>query len=257
MARACRENPLNLIWIIPAQGETEYIITGPRMLILNISRVRLFFIFRRFYSMEQFKPSSAMHKKTAVLLECAVMVALSVALSFVKILQMPFGGSVTLLSMLPVCLVSIRHGLKWGFGASFVFSVLSLLFDLSILGWGLTPVILVGCFFLDYLIAYTVLGIAGIWRSRGFGGIMAGTALAVFLRFLSHFISGIVLWTNLEQFELFGRSWVNRPVLYSLIYNGMYMLPELVFTMIAAPFIYQRVEKYLRSRNVSAGSINI
>ena len=228
------------------------------MLIINISRVRLFYYISEVKTMNQNKPSAVLHKKTAVLLECAVMVALSVALSFVKILQMPFGGSVTLLSMLPVCLVSIRHGLKWGFGASFVFSILSLLLDLgSILAWGLTPVILVGCFILDYITAYTALGIAGIWRSRGFGGIMAGTALAVFLRFLSHFISGIVLWTNLEQFELFGRSWVNRPVLYSLIYNGMYMLPELLFTMIAAPFVYQRVEKFLRSRNVSAGSINI
>lgn len=200
--------------------------------------------------MNQNKKTAVLNKKTAILLECAVMVALSVALSFIKIFQMPFGGSVTLLSMLPVCLVSIRHGLKWGFGASFVFSIFSLMLSLGeVLSWGLTPVILVGCFFLDYIIAYTVLGIAGIWRNRGSVGILSGTALAVFLRFVSHFVSGIVLWTNLEQFELFGRSWVNRPVLYSLIYNGMYMLPELIFTMIAAPFIYQRIEKYLSGRN--------
>ncbi len=102
----------------------------------------------------------------------------------------------------------------------------------------------------DYLLAFTVLGIAGIFRKRGFVGMMLGTALALFLRFVCHFISGWALWTNLESFEFFGISFsAGQPVLYSLLYNGSYMFPEMIFTMIAAPAIYKGIEKFISSNN--------
>lgn len=60
--------------------------------------------------------------KVRILAECAMMLALSIALSFVVLYEMPWGGAVTLLSMLPVMLVSIRHGLKWGLTTSFLYA---------------------------------------------------------------------------------------------------------------------------------------
>ena len=173
--------------------------------------------------------------KVQKLTECAIMIALATVLSLLKIWEMPLGGSVTLLSMLPICFISIRHGLGWGLGSAFVYAVLQLLLSIGeIVSWGLTPVILVGCFFLDYLVPFTLIGLAGVFRKKGTAGMLFGIILALVLRFLSHFISGIVLWTNVEQFELFGRSWENRPYLYSALYNGLYMLPELVFTALGA-----------------------
>lgn len=171
----------------------------------------------------------------------AIMVALATALSLIKIIKMPLGGSVTLLSMLPVVMVSCMLGLKWGFGCAFVYSLMQLVLGIALdglLGWGLTPVMLIGTILFDYVVAFTVLGIAGIFRKKGTAGICIGIALGMFLRFVSHFISGYVIFKNLEQFEIFGSVFTNRPILYSICYNGLYMLPEIAITVVCAAFIF-------------------
>lgn len=163
----------------------------------------------------------------------AIMIALGTVLSMVKVWEMPFGGSITLLSMLPVVAVSVTYGIGWGLGAGFLSSLVQLALGLpKLMSWGLTPEIFVGAVFLDYIVAFTVIGLAGIFRKKGNAGICLGTALAVALRFVSHFLSGFILWTNLDKFIAFGKSWINHPVLYSLCYNGAYMLPELIITVL-------------------------
>lgn len=171
----------------------------------------------------------------------AIFIALATVLSLIKVVKMPLGGSVTLLSMLPIVMISIMLGLKWGLGSSFVYSLIQLILGITLdglLGWGLTPVMLIGTIFLDYIIAFSVLGIAGAFSKKGYAGICIGVALALLLRFVSHFISGFIIFTELEQFELFGNMFVNRPVLYSLSYNGFYMLPELIITVIGASVLF-------------------
>ena len=173
---------------------------------------------------------------------CAVMVALGTVLSLIKIWKMPFGGSVTLVSMLPCAMVSISLGLKWGLAAAFTESVIQLIFGITMDGlfaWGLTPGSLIGVILLDYIIAYTVVGLAGIFRNRGHLGICMGTGFALVLRFVSHLISGAVIFANFEQFVAFGTEWVGRPWLYSICYNGAYMLPEIIVTMIGAFVIFK------------------
>ncbi|MBO7761992.1 MAG: energy-coupled thiamine transporter ThiT [Clostridia bacterium] len=182
--------------------------------------------------------------RTLALVECALMLAAAVALSYVKLFTLPFDGSITLLSMLPICLVAIRHGLAWGLGTAFCYSWFQILQG-GVFAWGLTPGMLVASLFLDYILAFTVLGFAGLFRRRGMGGVLLGVALVCLLRFLAHFVSGVVLWANLEEFVAFGREWVGRPWLYSLCYNGVYMLPETVFTVLGA-FILFRVPQMRR-----------
>ncbi len=180
------------------------------------------------------------NKKTQALVVSAVLVALSTVLSMVKLYEAPLGGSITLLSMLPICIVSIRYGVKWGLASSFVYSLFQLFLSLGeVLTWGLTPGILVGCIIFDYILAYTVIGLAGIFRNKGTGGVIGGITLALVLRFVSHFISGYVFFAKLDQWELFGTVFENKPVLYSIAYNGLYMLPELVLTVIAAVILCQ------------------
>lgn len=160
------------------------------------------------------------NNNTKKLAACAVMVALGAVLSMIKVLQMPFGGSITLLSMLPCAMISIMYGLKWGFAASFVESVVQLAFGITmdgILGWGMTPSALIGTILLDYIVAYTVIGIAGIFRKKGYVGICCGTALAVALRFVCHFISGAIIFANFDEFVAFGASWVGPPVALLLL----------------------------------------
>ncbi len=171
----------------------------------------------------------------------AVFVALATVLSLIKVVKMPLGGSVTLLSMLPIVMISIMLGLKWGFGSAFVYSLIQLVLGIALdglLGWGLTPTMLIGTILLDYIVAFSVLGVAGAFSKRGYAGICAGVSLAVVLRFISHFLSGFVIFTELEQFEIFGNVFTNRPILYSLSYNGLYMLPELVITVIATAILF-------------------
>lgn len=174
------------------------------------------------------------NEKTKLLAEGAAMVALATVLSFIRVFKLPWGGSITLLSMLPIVLFSIRRGVKMGLVVSFVYALVQ--FGQGILdglfGWGLTAGMLIACIVLDYLAAFTVLGLAGLWRKKGLPGWLAGILLAVGLRFICHFLSGVVIWGS------FGELWsgfsTDSTWLYSFLYNGCYMLPEMIFTMIGA-----------------------
>ena len=173
------------------------------------------------------------------LVEGAIMVALAAVLSYIRIFKLPWGGSITLVSMLPIMLYSIRYGIKKGLGAAFAFSLIQLFQGISdgLFAWGLTPLMLVACIFIDYIFAFSVLGFAGLFSKNGLAGYIGGTALAGLLRFLCHFLSGVIIWHS------FGELWegfsTENEWLYSLLYNGAYMLPEIIFTQIAAAALFK------------------
>ena len=166
------------------------------------------------------------------------MVALATVLSFIRIFKLPWGGSITLLSMLPIVVFSIRRGVKAGLAASFVFSLIQFVQGImdGLFGWGLTPGMLVACILLDYILAFTVLGIAGLFRNMELKGCISGVALALVSRYVLHVISGYVIWQSYG--ELWSDFFIENSLLYSLVYNGCYMLPELVFTMIATCILF-------------------
>lgn len=191
---------------------------------------------------------------------CAVMIALGTVLSMYKVWEMPLGGSITPLSMLPNVFISVMYGIPWGLVAALISSFIQLFLSLGeVLSWGLTPASLVGTLALDYVLAYTVIGFAGIWRKNGYlglcigkalvkilhrqinlekiwhkdgcMGVCIGTAFAVILRFICHYISGVII------FDIWC-PWANVWV-YSLCYNGAYMLPELVLTVIGTVLLFR------------------
>lgn len=171
----------------------------------------------------------------------AIFIALATVLSFIKIINMPLGGSVTLLSMLPIVMLSCILGVKWGFVSAFAYSVIQLILGITVDGlfaWGLTPLMLIGTILLDYILAFSILGIAGIFAKKGTIGMCIGVGIGIISRFICHFTSGCIIFKELEQFEIFGKLFENRPVLYSLGYNGLYMLPELLITVIAAVVLF-------------------
>lgn len=183
-------------------------------------------------------------KKVLILVEGAMMVALAFALSFITqfipFLNLPWGGSITLLSMLPIVVYSIRNGVKYGVMCSFVYSLTQLAQGIvgGLFGWGLTPIMLVGCIFLDYIGAFTVIGFAGLFRDKGMKGWIGGTVMVIAVRYLFHITSGAIIfksagiiWTALGE--------INNPWLYSTIYNGCYMLPEMIFTTIGAAVLFK------------------
>lgn len=189
--------------------------------------------------------------KTKILVEGAVMVALATVLSYIRVFKLPWGGSITLLSMLPIAVFSIKRGIKAGFLASFAFSLLQFgqgVID-GLFGWGLTIGMLIACILLDYIGAYTVLGIAGIFREKKLGGWIAGISLAVIMRFLFHFLSGVIIWGSFG--ELWSTFYTENTWLYSFVYNGCYMLPELIFTVIGAVALLKlpQTKKYILSED--------
>lgn len=185
---------------------------------------------KRIYPQKERIDKMSANKKISVkkLTMSAVMIGLSVALSMVKIFEMPLGGSVTLLSMLPICMLSIMFGCKWGLFCSSLYALVQLLLDIGkVVGWGLTPAALVGCFVFDYLAAFAVLGLAGLFRKHGVPGYIGGISLVCFLRLVSHVISGVIFFGSWAP-----EGW--NPFIYSVSYNGLYMLPEMAFTIIGS-----------------------
>ena len=162
----------------------------------------------------------------------AIFIALATALSLIKIYNLPLGGSVTLFSMLPVVLLSVMLGCKWGIGSSFCYSLIQLGLGITldgVLGWGLTPLALVGTIFLDYVIPFTVLGFVAFFDKKNTVHIVIGTAFVVLLRFLCHLLSGAIIFDIWCEWE---NVWF-----YSLCYNGSYMLPELIITVVGIALI--------------------
>lgn len=170
------------------------------------------------------------NNRTHIMVECALMIAISTALSYVKLFQLPLGGSVTLCSTLPLLMVSLRHGVKWGVFTGFVHGLLQTLLGIKNVLYCTTLLSMLGCVLLDYVVAYAVLGLGALF-ARHFSNPSAGAAAAAlgtgFLRFLCSFLSGILIWS--------GYAAEGTPVWkHSLIYNGSFMIPEVLLTLLGA-----------------------
>jgi len=172
--------------------------------------------------------------KTLPLVECALLVAMSAVLHMIKIYELPQGGSVTLASMAPLVLISYRHGLRWGVGAAFAYSLLQMILPPGFYPPPARTLAAFACVvLLDYVLAYTVLGVASLAgrpiKNRALSGAV-GAAVTTVLRFVCHFVSGILVWNSYAP--------EGTPVwLYSLGYNGGFMLWEIIITTAAAALL--------------------
>ncbi len=206
-----------------------------------------------------------MQSKTNRLTESAMLIALAVVLEFVGrmvIPPMPFGGQLTLVSMLPIVLISYRHGIRWGITAGFGYSLVQMALGADTVTAAFQPGYfgdgtmifnaLIMCLF-DYVLAYTLLGLGGCFRGRiknsGIA-LMLGSLVALSCRYLAHIVSGYVLFAGWaewfftqEGFPAWGAGLVERlspqalGLTYSVVYNGMYMVPEMILTAVAAVLV--------------------
>jgi len=162
------------------------------------------------------------------LVESALLVAIAFVLSNIILFRMPQGGSVTAISMLPLLMIGLRHGLKWGISAGIVYACLQMLQQFWPPPSG-TIAAYISVVMLDYILAFAMLGLSGLFRNKH-NGILYAAPFCVFLRFLCHFISGAVVWSAYWRDPA---AW-----LFSLIYNGTYIGVELVITTIIAAILY-------------------
>ena len=176
------------------------------------------------------------HSRLRALCEGAIMVAAATALSFLKLFELPQGGTVCL-GMLPIFLYCARWGWKDGLLASLAYGLLQLIFD-GAYAWGWASMIL------DYVVAFTMLGFAGVFSGKR-GGIFWGTVLGSVLRFIVHFISGVTIYRIYEPVELFNVSWLN-PYAYSAAYNGSYVAIDMAMCLVIFAALYRPLGKYFR-----------
>lgn len=176
--------------------------------------------------------SKSKNSGTFVLAESAMMIALSIAIfvisDFIPWPAFVQGGSVTLFGAVPIVLLSYRRGIKAGLAASFVLSVFELFMGLANFSYVKTigSYIIVALF--DYIIAYGGLGLGGMFRKmKGKDSVKlsAGAAVVCLIRFVCHFISGVTVWRDYTQS-------LKASVIFSITYNGSYMLPETIITII-------------------------
>lgn len=191
-----------------------------------------------------------MNKKTLRLVMTGLLLAVGTVLSMISMFHMPYGGTITLFSMVPVMLLSYKYGIKWGVCTGAIFGVLQAVVGTFQSGAfaGVTGLSLVAMVLLDYLVAFAFLGTAGMFRNKIKNHTLAfttGAVLAGLLRLMAHFVSGFILWGSYaENFfsekvgGTFGQAVVEGfsgkglALLYSIIYNASYMIPEIIITVI-------------------------
>ena len=172
-------------------------------------------------------------QSAAILTECAVMIALAAVLSLIKIVDLPAGGSVTIASMLPIAIVAYRHGPGFGFLSATVYGLLQQLLGLSALSYVTTWQSIVAVILLDYVVAFAVIGLAGIFRkaiSHQALSICIGCFCVCLLRYTCHVISGATVWAGLSIPS-------EAAMIYSLSYNATYMIPETIILLVIAAYI--------------------
>ena len=177
--------------------------------------------------------------------ECAMMISLATVLSMCKLYQAPLGGSVTLLSTLPIIFISIRHGLAWGIGSGFVYSLIQLLLGSGNLAYIPTPLGVFGGIMLDYILPFTLLGLGGLFMlakpktNKGVcAAVVCGTVLVTVLRFLCHFLGGAIVWYEITK-EGGWNEYVNTVGMwtYSFVYNITYLGPDGALAVAASPVL--------------------
>jgi thiamine transporter len=166
--------------------------------------------------------------QTKIVAEVVVSVALAYALNMIVMFRMPQGGSVTAVSMVPLLWLALRRGVRVGVIGGIIFGIV----DMFPQPFVVHPV----QFLLDYPLAFGALGLAGFFQRHPIGGVFSGIAG----RFACHFIAGVVF------FGMYAPEGMN-PIVYSAIYNGSYLIVELVFSVIVMYILVKRniIKMYL------------
>ena len=166
--------------------------------------------------------------------ESAVLIALSVALSFVKIEIGAFGGSIDFV-MIPLFIIAFRNGVSYGVASGLVFGFIKCLIGGGI-GWGIPSVLL------DYVLAYGAVGIAGLFKNK-FWAVELSTFLGCLARFAIHFISGVTIYMITVPTTIEGIGTFAKTVIYSIVYNAVYMLPNTVIAIVVMALLRYPLKK--------------
>ncbi len=194
-------------------------------------------------------------QRTKRLTLSGVLIALGTVLSLLTVFKWPWGGSITLCSMLPLAVLGYTYGIKWGLVSGFVYGGLQALLGATMsqafAGMDAGSVIAILC--LDYFLAFSVIGLSGMFKGKIKNhtvALVVGTVISVLARYLVHIVSGYIFYASYADW-FFGEAFVNSfsaaiveacspkmlGLVYSVIYNGCYMIPEVFITAIPAAVV--------------------
>ena len=202
-------------------------------------------------------------QSTVRLVESALLIAIAAVIELISKalgLELPFGGTITLASMFPIVLIAYKYGTKWGLLSGFTYSLVQMLLgaktvsamflpgDDQMVLWQAICICL-----LDYVLAYTLLGLGGIFKGKfkkPAAELALGAFVALLLRYLVHIVSGAIffgayaVWFfTQEGFYSIGEkilgtfSGSSLAIAYSIFYNGLYMVPEIILTTVVAAIL--------------------
>ena len=216
--------------------------------------------------------------KTKRLTLSAMMLAIATVLSLlcamIPFLNSLFGGGYTFGSMLCIVIVSYMYGIRWGMFTSTIYALIQMMMGHgtilalftpdsdSYMGSVLTALLI--CL-IDYLLAYSALGLGGIFRNkikRPVSALCLGSIVALTLRYLCHILSGYIFygawaeWFFSQEgvYEAYGErilsafSGQSLSLIYSAVYNGLYMIPEIITTAVLA-LVITRIPQVRRIDN--------
>ncbi|HEY4543871.1 MAG TPA: energy-coupled thiamine transporter ThiT [Tissierellaceae bacterium] len=168
-----------------------------------------------------------------MLVEGGIMIALAMVLSQFPIYQAPQGGSVTAGSMVPIMIFAIRWGVTPGIGVGALYGLLHFIFKPYFLNFAQ--------FLFDYIIPFGALGLAGLvsnfvkkGHKNAYFAIILSSTIAVLIRMASHVASGAIFFKEYAGAQ--------NPWIYSIIYNGTYLIPELILTIIVLVLIWKPIQ---------------
>ena len=187
-----------------------------------------------------------MHNKptnTKLLVDGAMLIALATILSYIKFGSLPFGGSITL-KTIPIVIYGFRNGPKWGLLTGFTYGLLQMILGFSNVVYCTTFISQIGCIVLDYLLAYSLLGLGRVFgkiAGKNFmANVITGSVICCLLQFICAFLSGWLLWSSYAPEGM-------NTALYSLLYNGSYMLPNTVILLIVMIILSKTAPQILRA----------
>ncbi len=170
--------------------------------------------------------------------ECAIMVALATVLSMLPLVEMPYGGSITVASALPILILSYRRGVRYGMLSGFLYSTLQLLLGLKNFSFFTTWYSVIAVILLDYLVAFTVVGLGGAFRkyfTSQANALATGALFVSIARYILHTIAGATVWAGISIPT-------SATLIYSISYNATYMIPETIILVISAFYIGNTVD---------------
>lgn len=171
--------------------------------------------------------------RTKQLIECSILISIATVLSIIKILELPYGGTITFASFLPMIIISYRHGVFWGFGSGLAFSIIQQLLGINNFSFVTSWKSVIAVVLLDYIFAFSFVGLGGIFKKivkKQNIALVGGALLVSVIRYACHVISGATVWVGISIPT-------QAALIYSLIYNATYMIPETIILLMSTLYL--------------------